>query len=140
MNISEFINIFENCEILNDKIIIKNNLFKAVEFIKNNYYFDMLKEIIGIDNNDGTTELIYVLYSSENEEEVKLSVTVEKEAESVSKIFDSAIADEKEIYDLLGINFTDNNELERLYMPESWEGHPLRKDYIESDERLAWNE
>ena len=69
-----------------------------------------------------------------------ISVRVGNETESVSKVFDSAIADEKEIYDLFGIKFFGNDELKRLYMPESWDGHPLRKDYKETDERLNWNE
>ena len=67
-------------------------------------------------------------------------MTVVEETESVSKIFDSAVADEKEIYDLFGVKFVGNEELKRLYMPESWEGHPLRKDYVENDERLIWND
>ena len=46
----------------------------------------------------------------------------------------------KEIYDLFGVKFVGNDELKRLYMPESWEGHPLRKDYTEKDERLSWND
>jgi NADH:ubiquinone oxidoreductase subunit C len=25
-------------------------------------------------------------------------------------------------------------------MPESWQGHPLKKDYDETDERLKWND
>jgi len=140
MNISEFLKIFNNCELYGDKIIIKSDLAKTIDFIKNNYNFDMLKEIIAVDNKDSGIELIYVLYSAENEEEVKISITVGNQAESVSKIFDSAVADEKEIYDLFGINFVGNEELERLYMPESWSGHPLRKDYRENDERLGWNE
>jgi NADH:ubiquinone oxidoreductase subunit C len=70
----------------------------------------------------------------------QISTTIKKEAESVSKIFDSAVADEKEIYDLFGVKFVGNDELKRLYMPESWEGHPLKKDYTEKDERLNWND
>ena len=27
-----------------------------------------------------------------------------------------------------------------LYMPESWDGNPLKKDYEENDERLNWND
>ncbi len=49
------------------------------------------------------------------------------EAESIVDIFDSACADEKEIYDMFGIKFIGNDELKRLYMPEDWEGHPLKK-------------
>ena len=101
----------------------------------------MLKEIIAIDNLNTGIELIYRLYSIANEEDVLVSInTSNEEVESVSDIFDSATADEKEIYDLFGIKFLGNKELKRLYMPENWQGHPLKKDYIENDERLSWNE
>ena len=140
MNINELKNIFNDCELNGEKIIIKSSLVKIIEFIKNNYNFNFLKEIIAIDNKEAGIELIYKLFSTENEEEALVSITVNNEAESVSSIFDSATADEKEIYDLFGIKFIGNPELKRLYMPESWEGHPLRKDYEEKDERLSWND
>ena len=84
--------------------------------------------------------MIYHLFNVEDEENLLVSIVVEKEVESVSKIFDSAVADEKEIYDLFGIKFVGNKELKRLYMPETWEGHPLKKDYAENDERLNWTD
>ena len=140
MNLSEFMQIFNDSKIVGDKIYIKSDLAKAIDLVKNGYNFELLKEIVATDNNDGTTELTYVLYSTENEEEVKLSILVKDYAESITPIFTSAIADENEIYDLFGIKFTGNDNLERLYMPENWKGHPLRKDYREDDERLSWNE
>lgn len=140
MNWIEFNNIFNDSELVEDKIVIKSQLVKTLDFIKNNYHFEILKEIIAVDNKEFGIELIYKLYSIEDEEDVLISITVEKEAESVSSLFDSAIADEKEIYDLFGINFIGNPELKRLYMPESWQGHPLKKDYEEKDERLNWND
>ena len=36
---------------------------------------------------------------------------------------------EVEVYDLMGITFPGNNGLRRLFLPEDWVGHPLRKDY-----------
>ena len=140
MNWIEFNKIFNESELVDDKIVIKSQLAKTLDFIKNNYHFEILKEIIAVDNKEFGIELIYKLYSIEDEEDVLISITVEKEAESVSSLFDSAIADEKEIYDLFGINFIGNPELKRLYMPESWQGHPLKKDYEENDERLNWND
>ena len=140
MNLAELKEIFNDCELLGEKIVIKQNLAKTIEFIKNNYGFKVLKEIIAIDNQNGYTELIYKMFSLEDEEEVSVSINVQNEAESISKIFDSAVADEKEIYDLFGIKFLGNEELKRLYMPENWQGHPLKKDYEQADERLNWND
>lgn len=36
---------------------------------------------------------------------------------------------EMEVWDLLGINFQGNKSQRRLFLPEDWVGHPLRKDY-----------
>ena len=140
MNRADFEEIFDDVEICGKKVLIKKDLAKTIAYVKDNYGFSMLKEITAVDCMEQGIELIYHLYSVENEEDLVLSITVNNEAESISHIFDSAIADENEIYDLIGVNFTGNKELKRLYMPESWKGHPLRKDYKEDDERLRWND
>ena len=139
MNFEELKNIFNNVELSGEKLVVKQELARTIFFIKENYHFDVLKNITAIDNGE-ENELIYFLYNSEDDENLQISITVKKEAESVSKIFDSAVADEKEIYDLFGVKFVGNDELKRLYMPESWEGHPLKKDYEEKDVRLNWND
>jgi len=139
MNIEELKNIFSECELNENKICIKNNLHIIIDFIKNNYSFKMLKSITAIDLGN-EIELLYNLYSIENDENIIISIKVLNEAESIIDIFDSAKADENEIYDLFGINFIGNDNLKRLYMPENWDGFPLRKDYIQNDTRLAWND
>ena len=127
-------------EIIENKIVIKSDLYKVLIFIKDKYGYNILKEIVAVDNKENGIELIYRLFSSADEEEVLISINVKNEAESVSNLYDSAVADEKEIYDLFGIKFIGNDELKRLYMPENWKGNPLKKDYEENDERLRWND
>ncbi len=140
MNWTEFKNIFNDTEIIGEKLVIKQNVAGTLNFIKENYHFDILKNITAVDLKENGIELIYNLYNTEDEENLLISVITKGEVESVSSIFDSATADEKEIYDLFGIKFLGNKELKRLYMPEGWEGHPLKKDYQENDERLNWND
>ncbi len=140
MNIENLKNIVQNCELIGEKIVVSDNILNVIDFIKNTYKFDFLKSITAVDNGEFGIELIYRLFNSIDEEEVVIATSVREEAESVSSIFDSAVADEKEIYDLFGVKFVGNKELKRLYMPENWEGHPLKKDYVENDERLSWND
>ncbi len=84
-------------------------------------------------------EVIYQLFSFKS----KLDLTVKTilprwkndvpgelpELPSVSSVY--AIADwhEREVYDLIGINFLGHPNLCRILCAEDWIGHPLRKDY-----------
>lgn len=140
MNWKEFMRVFEDCELDGNKIIIKSQLHDVIKFVVENYTYDILKEIIAVDVQEGNTELIYHMYSTVDEEDLFLSITVKDEAESIVDIFKSAQADENEIFDLFGVKFLGNENLKRLYMPEDWKGFPLRKDYVQDDTRLAWND
>ena len=139
MNINELKNIFGECELCGNKVCVKNNLYEVLEYIKNNYSFNILKSITAVDLG-GEIELLYHLFSVADEEDAVISIKVQNEADSVIYLFESARADENEIYDMFGIKFTGNEDLKRLYMPENWEGFPLRKDYVQDDTRLAWND
>ena len=57
------------------------------------------------------------------------------EIDSLTSVFTAAQWIEREIHELLGINFIGHPQLERLLLPEDWpEGvYPLRKDYQEWD-------
>ena len=139
MNIDELRKIVDGCELKQNKICIKDKLYETIEFLKENYSFEMLKSVTAIDLGD-EIELLYNLYSLEDEEDVIISIKVCNEADSIVDLFESAKADENEIYDMFGVRFTGNEDLKRLYMPENWEGYPLRKDYVQDDTRLAWND
>lgn len=139
MNIDELRKFVDGCELEQNKICIKDKLYETIEFLKENYSLEMLKSVTAIDLGD-EIELLYNLYSPEDEEDVIISIKVCNEADSIVDLFESAKADENEIYDMFGVRFTGNEDLKRLYMPENWEGYPLRKDYVQDDTRLAWND
>ena len=140
MDIDALIKMIGNCELVNNKVYVdSNSVRETLKFIKDNFSYNMLKSITAVDDGD-EIELNYDLFSVENEEGVVISTKVKFEAVSVVDIYGSAQADENEIYDMFGVMFIGNDDLKRLYMPENWNGYPLRKDYIQDDTRLAWND
>lgn len=50
--------------------------------------------------------------------------------DTVADIWKTADFHEREVYDLLGIKFTNHPDLRRLFLDNSW-GFPLRKDYVD---------
>jgi NADH-quinone oxidoreductase subunit C len=51
------------------------------------------------------------------------------EVPSVAKVWKTADWHEREVYDLVGVFFTNHPNLVRILLNEDWVGHPLRKDY-----------
>jgi NADH-quinone oxidoreductase subunit C len=61
---------------------------------------------------------------------VKLRVPVdEPNVESVTPDWPTANHQEREIYDMFGVQFEGHPDLRRILMPEDYEGHPQRRDF-----------
>ena len=132
---------FPDIKISENKIIVEHNLADLLKYLKSNpeLSYDTLFSIIAIDYSE-YIELIYVLVSTYLNETINVSINGTNETESVTHIYTSAYFDECEIFDMFGIRFNNNKNLKRLFMPKSWVGNPLRKNYQLNDERLMWSE
>ena len=69
--------------------------------------------------------------------EVRVKVFLKRDSDlsipSLYSIFKGSDWQERETYDMFGINYIDHPCPKRLLMPEDWRGWPLRKDYIQPD-------
>ncbi|MDC2974943.1 NAD(P)H-quinone oxidoreductase subunit J [Prochlorococcus sp. AH-736-K09] len=120
-----------------------NNLYKAISILKS-YGFNYLQCQGGYDEGPGKNLVsFYHLISLddidkiEKVKEVRIKVFLKRDSElsvpSLYKIFKGSDWQERETYDMFGIQFEDHPNPKRLLMPEDWRGWPLRKDYIQPD-------
>lgn len=69
-------------------------------------------------------------------EEVRIKVFLPRANPTVPSVYwiwKAADWQERECYDMYGINYEGHPNLKRILMPEDWIGYPLRKDYISPD-------
>jgi NADH-quinone oxidoreductase subunit C len=77
-------------------------------------------------------EVVVNLLSHADAARLRLRVQVPAADPVVPSLFDlhpGTEALEREVHDMFGIVFDGHPDLSRILMPETWEGHPLRKDY-----------
>ena len=122
--------------------IDRNNLSRVLSYLKNGISlpFKMLYDLTGVDerirtkrNGQPTSDftIVYHLTSFERNQDLRIKVALKEEdanIPSITTVWESANWYEREVFDMLGINFTDHPRLTRILMPKSWKGHPLRKE------------
>lgn len=90
-----------------------------------------LRNLSGVDQ-ETHLEVVYHLISMESKQNYCIKVKTDRDQPSipsVTAIWETANWNEREVYDLLGIDFPGHPDMRRIMMPDDWVGHPLRKDY-----------
>ncbi len=75
--------------------------------------------------------IVYELRSVEHAHRLRVKVGLRADdphVPSVTQLFPTADWHERETWDLFGIVFDGHPDLDRILLPDDWEGHPLRKD------------
>ena len=96
--------------------------------------FSFLRSLSAVDFEEKFA-VVYHLASHELRHELALRVETEEREKpsipSLSEVWPAAEWHEREAYDLMGIDFPGNRDMRRLLLPDDWEGHPLRKDWVD---------
>lgn len=97
--------------------------------------FDHITDVCSADYPDELErfEVIYHFLSLSQSGRIRMKTRVTEDnpvVPTLTSIWKGAEFMEREVYDLMGIRFTDHPDLRRILMPEDYdEGHPLRKDF-----------
>ena len=136
------------------------DLVAVCRFIHDTLDFDLLSNVTGVDwpdpakadavavpeeegtpaASDGFLEVLYHLYSTTR----RVGPLVlrarsrnrgdDVQIPSVVSVYRSAEFQEREIFDLYGVDFTGHPDLRRILMWDEFEDHPMRKDYVPPDD------
>ena len=97
--------------------------------------FDHITDICSADYPDSPErfEIIYQLLSLPHSQRIRLKARVPEDnptIDSVTSVWRGAEFLEREVFDMMGIQFTGHPDLRRILLPEDFtEGYPLRKDF-----------
>ncbi len=111
----------------------KEMLLALMRHLKDAMGFQLLLDVTAVDwfPSRPRFEVVYHAYNPKTYDRlrVKTWTGVGEPVPSVTSVWIGADWPERETYDLFGVTFEGHPNLQRIYMPEDWEGHPLRKDY-----------
>lgn len=115
--------------------IKSEGIFTVVKALKEDkdLQFTYLNDLTAIDWLGKKTPRFEVCYllRSPSHFRIRLKVPLE-EGETVPSLvplFKGANWPEREVFDLFGIEFANHPQMERILLPDNFQGHPLRKDY-----------
>jgi NADH-quinone oxidoreductase subunit C len=96
--------------------------------------YNLLMDMAGVDylGREPRFEVVYHLYSIPHNTRLRLKIRVPEDdlvVPSVTPVWSTANWHEREAFDMLGIQFAGHPDLRRIYMPDDYPGHPLRKDF-----------
>lgn len=113
-------------------------IFELARFMKEEETagFELLADICGIDwitCPEQRFELVYNFYSVHKNQRVLVRTTIpdgdRPAIRSIQPVYPGADWLEREVYDMLGIEFDGHPDLRRIITPEGLEGWPHRKDF-----------
>jgi NADH-quinone oxidoreductase subunit C len=81
-------------------------------------------------------EVVYHLWSYKQRHQFVLKVRLPRDnarVPTVEKTWAVANWHEREAYDMFGVVFEGHSDLRRILLPDDWQGHPLRKDWVDPE-------
>jgi NADH-quinone oxidoreductase subunit C len=115
--------------------VYAGSILRVLTILRDNSkcHFKQLIDICSVDYPDRSQryEVVYHLLSLTNNLRVRIKIATDgiTPISSVTGIYACANWYEREVWDMMGIPFSEHPDLRRLLTDYNFEGHPLRKDF-----------
>jgi len=114
--------------------VARERIVDIGRFLKEELGFTYFVDLGGIDRftEEDRFEIFYNLVNIDAGKRLRLKIRVDENepvAPSVTGVWRAANWQERECWDMFGIRFEGHPDLRRMYMPEDFEYHPLRKEF-----------
>lgn len=116
-------------------IATKESAHEILKHCRDELGFDYLVDISSLDllGEEPRFEMVYELYALGNGANhhlrIKFKVAEDEKVDSVTDLWKTAKWHEREVYDMMGIEFNGLADHRRILMWEGYPYHPLRKDF-----------
>jgi NADH-quinone oxidoreductase subunit C len=119
----------DSCVVLNPE-----QAFEAMLLVRDDEQLDgkFLVQMCSVDMIE-RIDVVYHFSSLAQNHIFELKVPADHEhpaVPSITPLWVGAVLQEREIYDLMGVRFTGHENLSRLFLWDTFPGHPLRKDFM----------
>lgn len=122
-------------------IINVDKLRDVAEYIKHDLGFDFLSSATAVDylgeghHSEDHMEMVYHAYRTTGGSALVFKAQTDREqaiVPSLSPVWRGADFQEREAYDLYGVNFEGHHNLKRILLWDGFDGFPMRKDWKEA--------
>lgn len=119
-------------------VVEKSKVVEVAKFLRDDEQckFEMMVDLTAVDylnfNKNYRFEVVYHFRSLSLGHFLRLKVRIQENdctVDSLHELWKIVNWYERECYDMYGIHFNHHPDLRRILMYDSFEGHPLRKDY-----------
>jgi NADH:ubiquinone oxidoreductase subunit C len=104
-------------------------LLEAVQQVRGALSHSRFVDLTAVDRlkTEDRFELVYLFYSLDKHTWLRLKTRTDHDAPSITPLVPGANWYEREVFDLFGIDFQGHPNLQRIMLPDDWQGHPLRR-------------
>lgn len=116
-------------------LVKAENLIEVATYLRDEMGYDLLSSVTGVDYlPDNHLEVVYHFYQTIGGPALVLKVQAPREnpvVPSLVPVYPGADFQEREVWDMYGIQFEGHPDLRRILMWDGFSGFPLRKDWEE---------